>query len=163
MIIAVMFFMLFGFEESQNETGRARKILLIVCSPILPVYTLLAKSWTSYKIETEFHDAENDKDELKRLTRISNQAHLIEVCTESSLQPLVQLFSIFSGLMEAYSKQENTKWDETVDALLAADWSVRSARRHSLSKDLHSIVYSAMQSPRRSGQLLPQLSREQQP
>ena len=123
MIIAVMFFMLFGFEESQNETGRARKILLIVCSPILPVYTLLAKSWTTYKIETEFHDAENDKDELKRLTRISNQAHLIEVCTESSLQPLVQLFSIFSGLMEAYSKQENTKWDETVDALLAADWS----------------------------------------
>ena len=123
MIIAVTFFMLYGFQESQNEKTRIRKILLILFSPILPVYTLFARSWTNYKLETQLNEAENDKDELKRLTRMSNQAHLIEVCTESTLQPLVQLFSIFSGLMEAYSRQENTKWDETIDALLAANWS----------------------------------------
>ena len=123
MMIGVAFFALYSIEESQMEKRIRRKILLIFFSPILPVYTHFVRSWTAYQLETQLNEAENDKNELKRLTRNSNQAHLIEVCTESSLQPLVQLFSIFSGLMEAYSSQENTKWDETIDALLAAHWS----------------------------------------
>ena len=41
------------------------------------------------------------KDKLKRLSKVSNRAHLIEVCTESSIQPLIQLFGIYKGLVDS--------------------------------------------------------------
>ena len=93
---------------------------MVLFSPILPVYALFMKSYSNFKLLTSSKDRENRKDQLKRLTKVSNQAHLIEVCLESSLQPIVQLFSIYAGLREAYSSHELTK---TFTSVLEQDWS----------------------------------------
>jgi len=80
-------------------------------------------SWALFRSKTNFGKEEENKDELKRLTKISNKAHLIEVCTESSLQPLVQFFIIFSALLpnDVTSDASNTI-KNAINLLLEKNW-----------------------------------------
>ena len=65
------------------------------------------------------------KDKLKRLSKVSNRAHLIEVCTESSIQPLIQLFGIYKGLVDIdlTTSKTNVELRGFLNATLAGDWS----------------------------------------
>ena len=123
MILAGIFFVLLAIEELVNESGTIKRTLMIIFSPILPVYTLLQKAIGNYKLETEISDTENYEEEVKRLTKISNQAHLIEVCTESSIQPLVQLFSIFAGLMDTFSENGTSELKVIIKAFHEKNYS----------------------------------------
>ena len=102
------------FVKDKDKISTTMKILNMIFSPIWPIYTLFLTSITTYKNKINLKDTKENTDELKRLSIVSNNAHLIEVITESSLQPLVQVFSIYLRL--AYS-------DSAFDAILAKDWS----------------------------------------
>ena len=90
------------FYQANKELSTAEIICNLIFAPIWPIYTLVLMSWALFRSKTNFGKEEENKDELKRLTKISNKAHLIEVCTESSLQPLVQFFIIFSALLPKF-------------------------------------------------------------
>ena len=128
MIISVILNILDAIEETFNEANKeltiSKKICNMIFSPIWPIYTLVLMSWAQFRSKTDDGKEEKHKEELKRLTKISNHAHLIEVCTESSLQPLVQFFIIFLALIgrnvTSDAKNEVTSF---YNATLAKDWS----------------------------------------
>ena len=97
----------------------------ILLSPIWPIWSLLLTSWTTFLTKIGLSDVEKDKDKLKRLSKVSNRAHLIEVCTESSIQPLIQLFGIYKGLVDSdlTTSKTNVELRGFLNATLAGDWS----------------------------------------
>ena len=112
------------FFRNSNDISTGEKLFNILLSPIWPIWSLLLSSWTSFSTKIGLSDIEKDKDKLKRLSQVSNRAHLIEVCTESSIQPLVQLFGIYKGLVESSDlNQTNAELSGFLNATLAGDWS----------------------------------------
>ena len=54
---------------------------------------------------------------------MSNHGHLIEVSTESALQPLIQLYTIYIGLiMSSDLKGIYTNWQALLDAMMNKNW-----------------------------------------
>ena len=102
MIICVSFNILIAIEvtfvKDKKLISPTMKIVNMIFSPIWPIYTLFLTAITIFKNKINLKDSKNDTDKLKRMSIISNNAHLIEVITESSLQPLVQVFSIYLRL-----------------------------------------------------------------
>ena len=129
MIICVSFNILVAidvtFVKDKKIISTTMKVVNMIFSPIWPIYTLFLTSIIIFKSKIYPKDSKKNTDELKRLSIISNNAHLIEVITESSLQPLVQVFSIYLRL--AYSDSDvnivSTELKGAFDALLANDWS----------------------------------------
>ena len=129
MIICVSFNILVAidvtFVKDKKMISTTMKVVNMIFSPIWPIYTLFLTSIIIFKSKIYPKDSKKNTDELKRLSIISNNAHLIEVITESSLQPLVQVFSIYLRL--AYSDSDvnivSTELKGAFDALLANDWS----------------------------------------
>ena len=129
MILSVVFLMLDAIEETffrdySTDISTGEKVINILLSPIWPIWSLLLTSWTSFSTKIGLSDVEKDKDKLKRLSQVSNRAHLIEVCTESSIQPLIQIFGIYQGLIESSAlSKTNDEWSGFLNATLAGDWS----------------------------------------
>ena len=102
MIICVSFNILVAidvtFVKDKKMISTTMKVINMIFSPIWPIYTLFLTSIIIFKSKIYPKDSKKNTDELKRLSIISNNAHLIEVITESSLQPLVQVFSIYLRL-----------------------------------------------------------------
>ena len=129
MIICVSFNIVIAIEvtfvKDSKLISTPMKVVNMIFSPIWPIYTLFLTSITIFKNKIYLKDSKKTTDERKRLSIISNNAHLIEVITESSLQPLVQVFSIYLRL--AYSDSDvnivSTEIKGAFDALLAKDWS----------------------------------------
>ena len=129
MIICVSFNVVIAIEvtfvKDSKLISTTMKVVNMIFSPIWPIYTLFLTSIIIFKSKIYLKDSKKNTDELKRLSIISNNAHLIEVITESSLQPLVQVFSIYLRL--AYSDSDvnivSTELKGAFDALLAKDWS----------------------------------------
>ena len=129
MIICVSFNIVIAIEvtfvKDSKLISTTMKVVNMIFSPIWPIYTLFLTSITIFKNKIYLKDSKKNTDELKRLSIISNNAHLIEVITESSLQPLVQVFSIYLRL--AYSNTDvnivSGELKGAFDALLAKDWS----------------------------------------
>ena len=130
MIICVTFNIVIAIEatffvKDSRLISTTMKVVNMIFSPIWPIYTLILTSIVIFKSKIYLKDSKKNTDELKRLSIISNNAHLIEVITESSLQPLVQVFSIYLRL--AYSDSDvnivSTELKGAFDALLANDWS----------------------------------------
>ena len=111
------------FVKDKDKISTTMKILNMIFSPIWPIYTLFLTSITTYKNKINLKDSKENTDELKRLSIVSNNAHLIEVITESSLQPLVQVFSIYLRLADSDVAEANTELKDAFNALLAKDWS----------------------------------------
>ena len=112
------------FFRNSNDISTGEKVFNILLSPIWPIWSLLLTSWTSFSTKIGLSDVEKDKDKLKRLSQVSNRAHLIEVCTESSIQPLIQIFGIYKGLIETSAlSKTNDEWNGFVNATLAGNWS----------------------------------------
>ena len=130
MILSVVFLMLDAIEETffrdySTDISTGEKVVNILLSPIWPIWSLLLTSWTSFSAKIGLSDVEKDKDKLKRLSKVSNRAHLIEVCTESSIQPLIQLFGIYKGLVDSdlTTSKTNVELRGFLNATLAGDWS----------------------------------------
>ena len=108
MIICVSFNIVIAIEvtfvKDSKLISTPMKVVNMIFSPIWPIYTLFLTSIIIFKSKIYLKDSKKNTDELKRLSIISNNAHLIEVITESSLQPLVQVFSIYLRL--AYSDSD---------------------------------------------------------
>ena len=111
------------FVKDKDKISTTMKILNMIFSPIWPIYTLFLTSIITYKNKINLKDSKENTDELKRLSIVSNNAHLIEVITESSLQPLVQVFSIYLRLAYSDVAEANTELKDAFNALLAKDWS----------------------------------------
>ena len=111
------------FVKDKDKISTTMKILNMIFSPIWPIYTLVLTSITTYKNKINLKDTKENTDELKRLSIVSNNAHLIEVITESSLQPLVQVFSIYLRLAYSDVAEANTELKDAFNALLEKDWS----------------------------------------
>ena len=111
------------FVKDKDKISTTMKILNMIFSPIWPIYTLFLTSITTYKNKINLKDTKENTDELKRLSIVSNNAHLIEVITESSLQPLVQVFSIYLRLAYSDVAEANIELKDAFNALLAKDWS----------------------------------------
>ena len=69
------------FVKDKDKISNTLKILNMIFSPIWPIYTLFLTSITTYKIKINLKHSKRNKDELKRLLIVSNDAHLIEVIT----------------------------------------------------------------------------------
>ena len=130
MILSVVFLMLDAIEETfyrdySTDISTGEKVVNILLSPIWPIWSLLLTSWTTFSTKIGLSDVEKDKDKLKRLSQVSNRAHLIEVCTESSIQPLIQLFGIYKGLVDIdlTTSKTNVELRGFLNATLAGDWS----------------------------------------
>ena len=111
------------FVKDKDKISNTMKIFNMIFSPIWPIYTLFLTSITTYKKKINLKDTKENTDELKRLLIVSNNAHLIEVITESSLQPLVQVFSIYLRLAYSDVAEANIELKDAFNALLAKDWS----------------------------------------
>ena len=125
MVISVILNILDAIEETFHEKNRnmrkTKKVCNMIFSPIWPVYTIVLMSWANFRSKIDFGKEEENKDKLKRLIKISNHAHLTEVCTESSLQPLVQFFIIFNALRgKAISSHISNVFNSAFDT---KDWS----------------------------------------
>ena len=83
-----------------------QKLFTLLLSPIWPVVTLIKTQWKQFKYEAIPEDPREEKEEIEKLTQISNRAHLIEVSMESSLQPLIQLHVILNLIV----RQKNHRW-----------------------------------------------------
>jgi hypothetical protein len=130
MIFATVFLMLDAIEETffrvySTDISTGEKVFNILLSPIWPIWSLLLTSWTSFSTKIGLSDVEKDKDKLKRLSKVSNRAHLIEVCTESSIQPLIQIFGIYKGLVESdlTTTKTNDELSGFLNVTLTGNWS----------------------------------------
>ena len=110
------------YQEDGKKMKLLEKIFIILLSPIWPVYTLMKTTWKQFNAETISEDPKRDNKEIKELAKISNRAHLIEVCFESSLQPLIQLHVILSKIIEQnLIDNENFDWMEAMTAFWQKD------------------------------------------
>lgn len=122
MIISSGFYLLEAIEEAfykENTHGCVEKFFMILCFPIWPVYSIVASSCKIFKSKIDSSDPEKEEGKIKKLTKMSNRGHLIEVCTESALQPLVQLYSIYIGLMTADFTRTNSDWKDTLGCFMS--------------------------------------------
>ena len=127
MLLTFLMFILEAVEEVfYQEDGKkitlSEKIFTMISSPFWPVYTLIKTTWKQFYAETVSEDPNRDNEEIKELAKLSNRAHLIEVCFESSLQPLIQLHVILSKIIEQnLINKENFDWMEAMTAFWQKD------------------------------------------
>ena len=110
------------YQEDGKKMALLEKIFTMILSPIWPVYTLIKTTWKQFYAETVSKDPKKDNEEIKDLAKLSNRAHLIEVCFESSLQPLIQLHVILIKIIEQnLINNENFDWMEAMTAFWQKD------------------------------------------
>ena len=126
MIIASCFYLLEAIEEAFYKPKKYdcwQMFFMILCFPIWPVYSLFLSSWAIFKSKTNSRDPEEEEEILKECTKMSNHGHLIEVSTESALQPLIQLYTIYIGLiMSSDLSGIDTNWQALLDAMMNKNW-----------------------------------------
>ena len=98
-------------------------ILCLIISPIWPIITLTMTSWKQFR-QSISSDPKKESEDIEKLTTLSNRSHLIEVCFESSLQPLVQLHVILNELLKASSILNSSNafdWTKALEAFWNKD------------------------------------------
>ena len=110
-------------------------LLLLVCWPIVSIFR---QSLTAFQYQSSDDDNKTNLKSTSTLARtIGSRAQIIEVCTESSLQPLLQLYLVLINLIVWKSEDHQnfsdhrehgwSKWLEQIDAAIKflADEEVR--------------------------------------
>ena len=107
-------------EEEAKKMTTLQKLFTLLLSPIWPVVTLIKTQWKQFKYEAIPEDPREEKEEIEKLTQISNRAHLIEVSMESSLQPLVQLHVILSQFLKC-GGEAGISWSQAMEVFWEKD------------------------------------------
>ena len=83
MILASFFYVLEAIEEAfyKQDHEHIEKFFMIFCSPLWPIYSIFASYWKMFESKIDPSDPEKEEEEIKKLTKMSNRGHLIEVCT----------------------------------------------------------------------------------
>ena len=81
MILTMVMFVLESVYEAffTDHKKPVEKFFMMLLSPIWPVYTLFKTSWRQFYAEAYSSNPKKDTEEIEKLTKISNRAHLIEV------------------------------------------------------------------------------------
>ena len=127
MLLTLMMFVLEAIEEvfygeHSKKMKPREKIFKLLVAPIWPVFTSFKTSCKQFHAETISENPKKEKEAIKKLTNISNRAHLIEVCMESSIQPLVQLHVILTQVIcQNITKYAQFDWVEALTAFWKKD------------------------------------------
>ena len=126
MVFTMSIYVLESAEQAFCDDGITKnsieKFFMILMSPIWPVYTVIKTSWKQFHCQAISSNPQKDKEEIEKLAKISNRAHLIEVCFESSLQPLIQLHAILGLLLQKkLLENDDFSWAQTMEAFWKKD------------------------------------------
>ena len=109
------------YDDSINKKS-IEKFFMILMSPIWPVFMVIKTCWKRFHCEAISDNPQKDNEEIEKLAKVSNRAHLIEVCFESSIQPLIQLHAILGQLLQQKVLQnEDFSWAQTMEAFWKKD------------------------------------------
>ena len=128
MILTALMFVVEAIEEALYSKDKKKmptweKGISLLLSPIWPIFILLKTSWKQYCYETSFKKPKEDKEEIEKLSMLTNRAHLIEVCIESSLQPLIQLHVILKLILNQnlIDGKSDFDWTKAMEAFWERD------------------------------------------
>ena len=99
MILTMVMFVLESVYEAfftKVHKKPVEKFFMLLLSPIWPVYTLFKTSLRQFYAKAYPSNPKNDIEEIEKLTKISNRAHLIEV--KETLYTNVQNFYLLISI-----------------------------------------------------------------
>ena len=128
MILTALVFVLEAIKEAfyptdKNTMPTWEKVFSLLLSPLWPIFILFKTSWKQYCYETSLKKPKEDKEEIEKLAMLTNRAHLIEVCIESSLQPLIQLHVILKLILNQnlIDGKSDFDWTKAMEAFWEKD------------------------------------------
>ena len=128
MLLTALMFVVEAIEEALYQAHNKKiptweKVISLLLSPIWPIFILFKTSWKQYCYETSFKKPKEDKEEIEKLTMLTNRAYLIEVCIESSLQPLIQLHVILKLILNQnlIDGKSDFDWTKAMEAFWEKD------------------------------------------
>ena len=111
-----------AFCDDSITKKTIEKFVMILMSPIWPVFMVIKTCWKQFHCEAISSNPQKDKEEIEKLAKVSNRAHLIEVCFESSIQPLIQLHAILGQLLQQkVLENDDFSWGQTMEAFWKKD------------------------------------------
>ena len=84
-----------------KATKNCIKILVnILCICLWPLMSIVRLFWSTFMFETSQGEEKTGrrKDELQRIMMVRDRSHMVEICTEASLQPILQLYLVLLNL-----------------------------------------------------------------
>ena len=96
-----------------------KSLVNALCITLWPLMSIVRLFWGAFKFETARAEKKlgRRKYELDRAMMIRDRSHMVEICTEASLQPILQLYLVLLNLQNwIQSSQEQTS-EETSDFL----------------------------------------------
>ena len=94
--------------DSSNLTKRTLKVtkiciktlVNIICICLWPLLSIVRLFWSTFMYETSRGEEKTGrrKDELQRIMMVRDRSHMVEICTEASLQPILQLYLVLLNL-----------------------------------------------------------------
>ena len=128
MLLTALMFVVEAIEEALYSKDKKKmptweKVISLLLSPLWPIFILFKTSWKQYCYEASFTKPKEDKKEIENLTMLTNRAHLIEVCIESSLQPLIQLHVILKLILNQnlIDGKSDFDWTKAMEAFWERD------------------------------------------
>ena len=96
-----------------------KSLVNTLCITLWPLMSIVRLFWASFKFETARAEKKlgRRKYELIRAMMIRDRSHMVEICTEASLQPILQLYLVLLNLQNWIQSSKHHAHEESSDFL----------------------------------------------